>query len=534
MAEILPVSQMIQTPNLLAGYQQGLQFGQQQRDRRNSQQAAQLYAQAMQAPPDQRPALLAQIAQLTGVEGATNAQSGLGRMDTAAHDDLVQTAGQFAAIAEADPATAQQMYPTLAAKAHRIGIPVPTSYDPKFLPAIQKLAGAMGGAGAVQSTYVDAQGQRVAIMRDGSVRPLGMNAPNVQIIDNGDGFYGVNKGNLQAAPVVTGGPQASLGAGPATSAALDPTRDFPQLAQAYGAVPTSLYRDPQHNAQVGGVPNSQHMRGTAGDFVIRDPQQRQAFIAQARQMGYEPIDEGDHVHLELPRGAQASGQFGPGQQLRSMPKPADLRAEQALQLQMADRQAKQTHTLSPAEVAARGYRPGTIVQVDGYGNESVTQAPEGARNSMSDVDRRAILAAKQKVPQLQNAIRGLDRIDAALKKLDGTLADTGPIDQYVQRFTPAGQELDAAVGGIQNSILALTRVPGIGSQSDLEARIAMLQYPSLDKAPEVNRRTLENLRYFMQDLANAYQNVLSQPDTAPSVSHGGAAPAGGWSIQEVR
>jgi hypothetical protein len=199
MGDILPVSNMIQQPNLLASFQQGTQFGQQQRDRRNNQQAAQLYAQAMQAPPDQRPALLAQIAQLTGVEGATNAQTGLGRQDTAAHDDLVQTAGQFAAIAEADPATAQQMYPSLVAKAHAIGIPVPATYDPKMLPAIQKLAGAMGGAGAVQSTYVDAQGQRVAIMRDGSVRPLGQNAPNVAVRDQpGVPFDLINKSNGQS------------------------------------------------------------------------------------------------------------------------------------------------------------------------------------------------------------------------------------------------------------------------------------------------------------------------------------------------
>jgi hypothetical protein len=204
MGDILPVANMIEHPNLLAGYQQGLQFGQQQRDRRNSQQAADLYAQAMQAPPDQRPALLAQIAKLTGVEGATNAQAGLGRQDSAAHEDLVQSAGQFVAIAQADPNTAQQMYPALAAKAHAIGIPVPPNYDPKFLPAIQKLASAIGG-GSVQSTYIDDQGQRVAIMRDGSRRVIGANAPNNQIIDTGNGFFGVNKGNLQAAPVMVGG-----------------------------------------------------------------------------------------------------------------------------------------------------------------------------------------------------------------------------------------------------------------------------------------------------------------------------------------
>ena len=90
------------------------------------------------------------------------------------------------------------------------------------------------------------------------------------------------------------------------------------------------------------------------------------------------------------------------------------------------------------------------------------------------------------------------------------------------RHTPQGQELDAAVGAIQNSVLALTRVPGIGAQSDLEARQAMLQYPSLDKAPEVNKRTLENLKLFMLDLARAYEAAtqedaqVASPKPSPS------------------
>src|SRR5690606_1117331 len=79
---------------------------------------------------------------------------------------------------------------------------------------------------------------------------------------------------------------------------------------------TSLNRSKADNDRVGGVANSQHMRGTAGDFVV-PAAQRGAFMAQARQMGYEAIDEGDHVHLELPRGAQTAQAGG---QLRSAPK----------------------------------------------------------------------------------------------------------------------------------------------------------------------------------------------------------------------
>ena len=129
---------------------------------------------------------------------------------------------------------------------------------------------------------------------------------------------------------------------------------------------------------------------------------------------------------------------------------------------------------------------------------------------------QAMSIAVSGVRQLKIAVRGFDRIDSALKGLAGRFVDTGPMDAMVQKFTPAGQELDAAVGAIQNSVLALTRVPGVGSQSDLEARVAALQYPSLDKSPEVNRRTMQQLREFMRDLAEAYKVAVTNGDAKPS------------------
>lgn len=75
--------------------------------------------------------------------------------------------------------------------------------------------------------------------------------------------------------------------------------DYRDLAERFGATITSLDRTPERNRAVGGVPNSQHLRGTAGDFVVPEGQKAE-FMAEARRRGYEAIDEGDHVHLELP------------------------------------------------------------------------------------------------------------------------------------------------------------------------------------------------------------------------------------------
>lgn len=73
------------------------------------------------------------------------------------------------------------------------------------------------------------------------------------------------------------------------------------LTDKYGATITSGVRDAQHNAEVGGVPNSQHLTGTAADVVI-PPAQKAQFIADAKAQGLQPIDEGDHVHLQNPNG----------------------------------------------------------------------------------------------------------------------------------------------------------------------------------------------------------------------------------------
>lgn len=79
--------------------------------------------------------------------------------------------------------------------------------------------------------------------------------------------------------------------------------DYRDLAKRFDATITSLVRSPEKNKAVNGVANSQHITGTAGDFVVPE-NQKQAFIAEARSRGYEAIDEGDHIHLELPPGAR--------------------------------------------------------------------------------------------------------------------------------------------------------------------------------------------------------------------------------------
>lgn len=437
-------------PDVMGSFQRGYSFGAQQKQLRQQEQdnmqLRNLAPQVLSGNPD----ALAQA--------ATIDPEAAGQYDKVASTIQNRAAGaaefMLDAVKRGNPQEIEGRYqavlPFLTRLGAQQGKTPPPQFDPAMIPAMEQLVAMRaqsGTQGRVQSTYIDAAGNRVAIMADGTTQVLGQNAPNTQIIDTGAGFYGVNKGNLQAAPVM-----------------------------------------------VGGQPQAQQAAPQSGTRTVSD------FRAVDESTG-QPIT--DPSELAAIQNTVTAPGFQGGQQLTSAPKPSEA-------IQMAAFNARQSRTLSPSEAQAAGYRPGTIVQVDGFGNQRVVQAPDQDRQAMSEAQRKNILAAKAKVPQLQNAIRGLGRIDQALAKLNIPGVNTGPLDQYVVRNTEAGQELEAAVGGIQNSFLALTRVPGIGSQSDLEARIAALQYPSLDKAPEVNRRTMENLKLFARDLAKAYEAAVTQ------------------------
>lgn len=67
-----------------------------------------------------------------------------------------------------------------------------------------------------------------------------------------------------------------------------------------GAVVTSSTRTPEHNAEVGGVPDSQHLNGTALDLVLPKGTSFEQFKDNLAKNGIhttELLNEGDHVHV---------------------------------------------------------------------------------------------------------------------------------------------------------------------------------------------------------------------------------------------
>lgn len=72
-----------------------------------------------------------------------------------------------------------------------------------------------------------------------------------------------------------------------------------------GLEPTSWWRDPISNRNVGGSPESQHLFGLAVDAAGTHDARRQ-LVERARAVGLVAVDEGSHVHVQaFPRGALA-------------------------------------------------------------------------------------------------------------------------------------------------------------------------------------------------------------------------------------
>jgi hypothetical protein len=178
-------------------------------------------------------------------------------------------------------------------------------------------------------------------------------------------------------------------------------------------------------------------------------------------------------------------------------------------------------TMTAAEIQAAGLPAGTSAQVDSSGKIDILNKREG----LSAAEQKTVREAKMRMPRLNAALRRVDRLGNAVAAIaKNKVFDGGPMDAKALKYTKDGQEVDAAAAQLMPELQALTRVPGIGSQSDLEARLASLAMPSLNVAPEVNARSQAELRAFVEDLKAAYESLLQGGEQAPQAQ--GAAPSG--------
>jgi hypothetical protein len=193
---------------------------------------------------------------------------------------------------------------------------------------------------------------------------------------------------------------------------------------ALGAKMTSGTRTPEHNAEVGGVPNSRHLTGDAADLVPPPGMTLAQLGEEARRRlpGAKVIVESDHVHVQVAPQAQSGARViaqGP-------PKPAKVMARPATP------QEKAQYGI-PADVPAQVKPDGSVDVISGV----------GARNKQ--------IPAKVQQGYIQNNTT-LAQIDAAITALKARPQSMGAGnifgDEIRQRMDPDGIKTRAAVANI--------------------------------------------------------------------------------------
>jgi len=474
MADFYDMNAAIRPQNYFASFVQGQQAGRQAQQYQQAQEDRnffrQMAPQVIAGNPDATAQVAArspEVAQSYQEAGDSQMRKVKGMVD---YFDRARSSGNQAAVQGAW----KQISPYLA---QITGQQVPELYDEATEgPGLEQLKAQLAGlpasavSGAVQSTYVDGEGNRVAIMRDGSTQILGRNdaganqqtltidvngVPTQVTFDRRTGRY---------SNAVMGGGQPSQSSGP------PPAQPPPNVAggQSQDDFASKSGEDYYQQLIAAGVPD-EAATAAVGVYLTNLERRVPSFGGgQPSATQPRPVPQRDPIVFDPING---------GIQQPGMPLVGRRKEDEAAAVEAAKIGAQLAN--APAVAAAEA------------------DAARQKEEATSGVERA------KKVPQYQNVERGLNRIQSALASLQGRIVDTGPVDQWAMMFTPEGQELTAAVGAIQNDMLALTRVPGIGSQSDLEAKIANLKYPDLRYHPQVNAANLQQLRRFIEDLGRS-------------------------------
>jgi len=111
---------------------------------------------------------------------------------------------------------------------------------------------------------------------------------------------------------------------------------------------------------------------------------------------------------------------------------------------------------------------------------------------------------------MQAGRRDLEGIRAANEQiLQNERFKGGPLQGGALELTESGQSFKRYVDSLMSHVAALTRIPGVGAQSDWEGRLQQAPLPSLNQHPEVRMQAIVSLETLVDDLEQAVINVAS-------------------------
>ena len=493
--------------NFLASLGAGYNFGQQIKQQRDQSQLNQLASLAYSAPQDQRASIGSQMAALN----PEAAQAQRKAWDANDERDQKELMGMARFIKAAPPEQQQNAYE----KAIRPQLIARGMLAPNWTPETQ---------GMIMQT-VDALAQ---LGQDPTAAPSGFQAMDMQARAAGyapgskeyQDFFRRENGEIARAssaalkyewvtgadgrPVLraldpnsptaymatdAGTADGMLPITPASGAGQQHFGDFTSLAGEFpGVTMTSGMRTAERNQQVGGTANSQHLTGTAADYAV--PQQlKPAFISRARQMGYQAIDEGDHIHLQLPRGGRAGATGAP---IVGRSKEDEARAVAQAQ----------------ADVELANLPTKLDMQTDAALREAGGKAAVEA-------------GAKRQAVQAENN-RAFSLYDTAMKGVSEGLGSslTGPLAGRLPAVTAGQQIAEGGVAAIAPVLKQLFRSAGEGTFTDKDQELLLAMIPTRTDLPEARAWKIENIdRIVREKLGQPKKGGQSRPAQAQPASN---------------
>lgn len=119
--------------------------------------------------------------------------------------------------------------------------------------------------------------------------------------------------------------------------------------------------------------------------------------------------------------------------------------------------------------------------------------------------------ARLKMQQLTVAKQQLQNIQNKFDALKGSFS-AGPGGQLMP--SPGGKAFDAAIDAFRDTKTALTRVPGIGAQSDFETKLTQASLPSRGGYEDVTQQKIDQLSQLVSTLESGYSGILGSDNGA--------------------